>query len=209
MFLRCGPCSGDMPLLLFPLLYSFTFLSSSETLRLFTLCCSHSAYLLFHISTFALLSCTWLMTVWYLSRVPSVPWYALLCHCCRLVSLFSSSSSFFFSTPGSHPTLTYVSASDVLIYNRTMLITMLNSSPTLLVTPPHHTHDPSIWTPPSFVPICVFLHPTLCPPPHGRTSWDRSTVHWERLWAHLPVGWRNLWGECSFYCVFSISMWQG
>lgn len=37
--------------------------------------------------------------------------------------------------PGSPPTLTYVSASDVLNYNRTMLMTMLYSSPTVLVTP--------------------------------------------------------------------------
>lgn len=57
-----------------------------------TRCCCHSPYLLLHIST--PLSCTGLMTVWYLSRVPSVPWYALLCHCCCLVSPSSSSSSF-------------------------------------------------------------------------------------------------------------------
>lgn len=56
-----------------------------------TRCCCHSPYLLLYIST--PLSCTGLMTVWYLSRVPSVPWHALLCHCCCLVSL--SSSSFF------------------------------------------------------------------------------------------------------------------
>lgn len=44
--------------------------------------------------------------------------------------------------PGSHPTLTYVFASDVLIHNRTMLIMMLNSSPTLLVTPVIHLNAP-------------------------------------------------------------------
>lgn len=88
---RCTPCSGF--LLLF--FCAISLFSSSETLCLFTLCCSHSAYLLFHISTSALLSCTWLMTVWYLSRVPSVPWYALLCHCRCLVFL---SSFFSFST---------------------------------------------------------------------------------------------------------------
>lgn len=72
----------------FLLLRSFALLfASCEALWLFTLCCSHSASLLSHIFTFALLSRTWLMTVWYLSHVSSVPWYALLCHCCCLVSL--------------------------------------------------------------------------------------------------------------------------
>lgn len=199
LFLHCGvsnhPCSGKK-LFLKLFLPSFLYLSCalsfslsilflfSETLRLFTLCCSHSAYLLFHISTFALLLCTWLMTVWYLSGVPSVPWYALLCHCCCLVSLFLL--LLLLLHPGSQPTLTYVSASDVLIYNRTMLITMLNSSPTLLVTP----RDPPECPHPLPQPTSLSIPPYS--PPHGRTSWDRSTAHWERLWALLPVAWRNL-----------------
>lgn len=124
-------------------------------LWLFTLFCYHSAYLLLHIST--LLSRTWLMTVWYLSRVPSVPWYALLCHCCCPVSLFLF---LLLLHPGSQPTLTYVSASDALIFIRTIFITMFNCSPTLLDTfhdPPEHPHP----LPQTY----VSLHPTLCPPP--------------------------------------------
>lgn len=71
--------------------------------------CSSSYLLLF--------SCIGLMTVWYLSRVPSVPWYALLCHCCCPVSPLSLSLFLFLLLlhPGSQPTLTYVSASHVLI----------------------------------------------------------------------------------------------
>jgi len=68
---------------------------------------------------------------------------------CSVVSMLLPGLSLFLLLllhPGRQPTLTYVSASDVLIYNRTMLITMLNSSPTLLVTP----RDPP-------------EHPILCP----------------------------------------------
>ena len=135
------------------LLRSFTF--PFFLLCLLTLCCCHSAYLLFRTSS--LLSCTLLMTVWYLSCVPSVPWYALLCHCCCPVSL----SLFLLLLllllhPGSQPTLTYVSASDVLIHNRTMLIPMLNSSPTFLVTPRGPPERPHL-LPQTY----LSLHPTL------------------------------------------------
>lgn len=86
---------------------AFHFFLFSSSLRLFTLCCSHSAYLLFHLSTcWLFFSCTWLMTVWYLSRVPSVPWYALV------VSLLLPGLFLLLLHPGSQPTLTYVSASD-------------------------------------------------------------------------------------------------
>ena len=116
---------------------------------------------------------------------------------CSVVSLLLPGFSLFLLLllhPGSQPTLTYVSASDVLIYNRTMLITMLNFSPTLLVTPVIHLNAPILCT--------NLLHsPPHLIPPHGRTSWGRSTVHWERLWAHLPVAWRKLWGECSLYSI--------
>lgn len=131
-----------------------------------------------------------LMTVWYLSRVPSVPWYALLCHCCCLVSL--SLFLLLLLHHGSQPTLTYVFASYVLISNLTMLLTLITSSPdffvTLLDTPKHPLPLPQTF---------VSLHPTTCyhpptPTPHDRTSWDRSTVHLERSWAHLPAAWRNL-----------------
>lgn len=149
-----------------------------------TRCCCHSPYLLLHIST--PLSCTGLMTVWYLSRVPSVPWYALLCHCCCLVSL---SLFLLLLHPGSQPTLTYVSASYVLISNLTMLLTLTTSSPELFVTLLDKPKHP-LPLPQSFV--------SLSPPVlHGRTSWDRSTAHLERSWARLPAAWRNLSGECD------------
>lgn len=91
-----------------------------------------------------------------LSLVLSVPWYALLCHCCCLVSLFSSSSS---STPGSPPTLTYVSASDVLISHCTMLITVLNSPTLLLLPPATHLNCPILC--PN---MHLSRHPTFCAP---------------------------------------------
>lgn len=178
----------------FHLFCYFTFLfSSSETLWLFTLCFFHSAYLLFHISS--LLSCTWLMTVWYLSRVPSVPWYALLCHCCRLVSL--SLFLLLLLHPGSQPTLTYVSASDVLIYTCTVLIIMLNSSPTLLVT---HRDPPE--RPNPLPQTYVSLHPILCPMAGlpgtnllytGRDSGLTCQSLGETSWVSVPLTAFTLW----------------
>lgn len=132
------------------------------------------------LSTFALLSCTWLMTVWYLSRVPSVPWYALLCHCCCPVSL--SLFLLLLLHPGSQPTLTYVSASNVLIHNRTMLITMLNSSPTLLVTPP--------WSTTSFAPNLRLSpsHFIVPPPPAGLPGTDLLYAGRDRGLTRQPPG---------------------
>lgn len=111
--------------------------------------CSSSYLLLF--------SCTGLMTVWYLSRLPSVPWYALLCHCCCPV--FLSSLFLLLLHPGSQPTLTYVSASHVLISNLTMLLTLISSSPELFVTLPDTPKLP-LPLPQNF----VSLHPS-CPRP--------------------------------------------
>lgn len=100
VFLHCAACSGNK---LFPVWNTF-FLRCLPSLVLFhfpslLLCDSlPSAVTILPIcsfkSTFSLLSCTWLMTVWYLSGVPSVPWYALLCHCCCCLVSLSSSSSF-------------------------------------------------------------------------------------------------------------------
>lgn len=80
---------------------------------------------------------------------------------CSVVSLLLPGLSLFLFLlllhPGSQPTLTYVSASEVLIFNRTMLITMFNSSPTLLDT----FHDPPD-RPHPLPQTYVSLHPTLC-----------------------------------------------
>lgn len=115
---------------------------------------------------------------------------------CSVVSLLLPGLSLFFLLlllhPGSQPNLTYVSASDVLINNCTILTIMLNSSRPLLLPPVIHLNVPI---------LRLSLDPTLCPPPHGRTSWDRSSVRWERSWAHLPVAWRNRSGEWRFHSV--------
>lgn len=68
--------------------------------------------------------------------------------------------------PGSPTTLTYVSASDAIIYKCTMPMTMPNSSLILLLTPIR-----SAW-----MLLSVSLHPASCLRHHGRTSWVRSTV---------------------------------
>lgn len=118
----------------FLLLRSFALLfASCEALGLFTLCCSHSASLLSRIFTFALLS----RTLFDDSLVfESCVFCSMIC---SVVSLLLPGLSLFFLLlllhPGSQPNLTYVSASDVLINNCTMLTIMLNSSRPLLVTP--------------------------------------------------------------------------
>lgn len=95
----------------------------------------------------------------------------------------------------SHPTLTYVSASDVLIYYCPMLLTVLTHSQTLLL-PVIHLNAPILCPNLCLSPSHFMSHPHH--PTHARTSWVRSTAHWERLWAPLPVAWRNRLGECSF-----------
>lgn len=84
--------------------------------------------------------------------------------------------------PGSPTTLTYVSASDAIIYKCTVHMTMPNSSLILLLTPMC-----SAW----MLLSSISLQPALCLHHHVRTSWDRSTVHLGRLWARLPAAWRN------------------
>lgn len=139
----CLMCETPSVAAAFRLLRSFL-LTSSEALWLFTLCCSHSASLLFHIFSFALLSCT---------LVDDSLVFELCAFCsmiCSVVSLLLPGLSLFFLLlllhPGSRPNLTYVSASDDLINNCTMLVIMLISSRTVLVTPPWST-----WMFPSYV----------------------------------------------------------
>lgn len=176
--LHCVPCSGwpHRPLS-FSLAYSFSF---SPPLRI---CSSFSASLLCHTSICALLSRA-VTAVWFLSCVSFVPWYALLCHCCRLVFLS-------LPLPPSPPwkpndvNVRVCLRRYLILYRHIM---MLNSSLAFLVTLP--------------CPISLSLSHFITPPSHGRTSWDRSSAHWERLWAHLPVDWRNHWCECPFnFCL--------
>lgn len=79
---------------------------------------------------------------------------------CSVVSLLLPGLSLFFLLlllhPGSQPNLTYVSASDVLINNCTMLTIMLNSSRPLLVTP----RDPFELFP-SYVSLSIPLYALL------------------------------------------------
>lgn len=82
-------------------------------------------------------------------------WCAFCSMICSVVSLLLPGLSLPSSSPpGSQPTLTYVFASDLLLHKSTMLKILLNSSPTLLVTP----RDP---------PQCPTLsvHPTTPLPP--------------------------------------------
>lgn len=66
----------------------------------------------------------------------------LLCHdmlCCVTAAAWSFSLFLFLLLhPGSPTTLTYVSAADVILYNCTRHMMMLNSSPALLVAPSFH-----------------------------------------------------------------------
>lgn len=76
---------------------------------------------------------------------------------CSVVSLLLPGLSLFFLLfllhPGSPPTLTYVSASDVIIYNCTMHIMIINSSPTFLITPVIHLNAPVLhFSPSHFIP---------------------------------------------------------
>lgn len=118
--------------------------------------------------------------------------------CCVTAAAWSLSLFLLLLHPGSQQTLTYVSASHVLISNLTMLLTLISSSPelfvTLLDTPKHPLPLPQ-----TFVSLSNQLYSTTPPVLHGRTSWDRSTARSERSWAHLPAAWRNLSGECDLW----------
>lgn len=88
--------------------------------------------------------------------------------CCVTAAAWSLSLFFLLLLhPGSQQTLTYVSASHVLISNLKMLLTLISSSPelfvTLLDTPKH---------PPPFAPnLCVSLQPTIFYHP-SRPPWQ-------------------------------------
>lgn len=82
---------------------------------------------------------------------------------CSVVSLLLPGISLFLFLllhPGSQPTLTYVSASDVLIYNCSIYTTKLNSLLSLLVTHLWFTERPH-----PLPQTLLSLYPILCSPP--------------------------------------------
>lgn len=111
---------------------------------------------------------------------------------CSVVSLLLPGVSLFLLLlhPGSQPTLTYVSASHVLIFQpyKTVFYWLSPHQNSLLLFLTR-LNAPSLCPKPLFLSTQLYVTtPTI----HGRTSWDRSTVHLERSWVRLLAAWRNL-----------------
>lgn len=183
----------------FLLLRSFALLfASCEALWLFTLCCSHSASLLSHIFT----------SFSHLVDDSLVFESCVFCSMiCSVVSLLLPGLSLFFLLlllhPGSQPNLTYVSASDVLINNCTMLTIMLNSSRPLLVTPrdPFECSHPTSLSRSHFMPSSPwqdFLGQVFC------TLGEIVGSPASRL--EKPLGWVEI-SQCSI-CRVVWQEWQ-
>lgn len=126
---------------------------------------------------------------------------------CSAVSLLLPGLSLFFLLlllhPGSQPNLTYVSASDVLINNCTMLTIMLNSSRPLLVTPrdPFECSHPTSLSRSHFMPSSPwqdFLGQVFC------TLGEIVGSPASRL--EKPLGWVEI-SQCSI-CRVVWQEWQ-